>query len=175
MALDTLCCTAPVNANPEAFPLVRVLFVCLGNICRSPTAEGVFRDLVSREGLTEHISMDSAGTAAYHIGSPPDSRAQAEAQRRGIDISDLRGRQARPNDFQSFDYVLAMDAENHRNLLAICPPDSEDKLHLFLDFAPNVERREVPDPYYDGNFDAVYTMIEDAAQGLLADIRTKHL
>ena len=155
-------------------PLVRVLFVCLGNICRSPTAEGVFRDLIEREGLADKITIDSAGTAAYHVGSPPDSRAQSEAKRRGIDISGLRGRQARPGDFKQFDYLLAMDDENHRNLMAICPLDDEDRLHMFLDFASNVDRREVPDPYYDGNFDAVYDMIEDAAKGLLADIRAKH-
>lgn len=155
--------------------MVNVLFVCLGNICRSPTAEGVFRDLVEREGLADQITIDSAGTAAYHIGSPPDSRAQAEAKRRGIDISGLRGRQARSGDFEKFDYLLAMDLENHRNLRAICPLSDEDRLHMFLDFAPNVDRHEVPDPYYDNNFDAVYDMIEDAAQGLLADIRTKHL
>lgn len=155
--------------------MVSVLFVCLGNICRSPTAEGIFRDLVKREGLAEQITIDSAGTAAYHIGSPPDSRAQIEAKRRGIDISGLRGRQAHPGDFEQFDYVLAMDSENHRNLLAICPLDSETKLHMCLDFAPNVDRRDVPDPYYDGGFDSVYDMLEDAAQGLLADIRAKHL
>lgn len=155
--------------------MVRVLFVCLGNICRSPTAEGVFRDLVQREGLDGEITIDSAGTHAYHIGEPPDSRAQAEARRRGIDISALRGRQARPGDFEQFDYVLAMDAENHRNLMAICPNGREDRLHLCLDFAANVDRREVPDPYYEGGFDRVYDMIEDAAQGLLADIRAKHL
>ena len=155
--------------------MVSVLFVCLGNICRSPTAEGIFRDLVKREGLADQVAIDSAGTAAYHIGSPPDSRAQIEAKRRGIDISGLRGRQAHPGDFEQFDYVLAMDSENHRNLMAICPLDSETKLHMCLDFAPNVDRRDVPDPYYDGGFDSVYDMLEDAAQGLLADIRAKHL
>lgn len=155
--------------------MVNVLFVCLGNICRSPTAEGVFRNLVQREGLAAAITIDSAGTAAYHVGSPPDSRAQAEAQRRGIDISNLRGRQAHAADFERFDYVLAMDSENHSNLLAICPLNDEDRLHMFMDFAAGADRRDVPDPYYDGNFDAVYDMIEDAAKGLLSDIRTKHL
>lgn len=155
--------------------MVNVLFVCLGNICRSPTAEGVFRNLVEREGLADRIAIDSAGTHAYHIGEPPDSRAQAEAKRRGIDISGLRGRQARPGDFEQFDYVLAMDSENHRNLLAICPMDSEHKLHMCLDFAKNVGRKDVPDPYYEGGFDRVYDMIEDAAHGLLADIRANHL
>lgn len=155
--------------------MIRVLFVCLGNICRSPTAEGVFRDLVEREGLSNRISVDSAGTAAYHIGSSPDKRAQAEALRRGVDISALRARQAHVNDFREFDYILAMDAENHRNLMSICPLDSEPRLHMFLDFASRQDRRDVPDPYYDGRFDIVYDMIEDAAAGLLADIRAKHL
>lgn len=155
--------------------MVNVLFVCLGNICRSPTAEGVFRDLVQREGLSDKIRTDSAGTHAYHIGEPPDGRAQAEAKRRGIDISGLRGRQARTKDFKDFDYVLAMDRSNHQNLLSICPLDMEERLSMFLDFAPDVERREVPDPYYEGGFDSVYDMIEQAAQGLLADIRAKHL
>ena len=155
--------------------MVNVLFVCLGNICRSPTAEGVFRDLVEREGLSDKIHTDSAGTHAYHIGEPPDSRAQDEAKRRGIDISGLRGRQARAADFKDFDYVLAMDRSNHQNLLSICPLDMEERLGMFLDFAPDVDRREVPDPYYEGGFDSVYDMIEQAAQGLLADICAKHL
>ncbi len=155
--------------------MVRVLFVCLGNICRSPTAEGVFRDLVEREGLSGEIDIDSAGTHAYHIGEPPDGRAQAEAKRRGIDISTLRGRQAQAGDFKTFDYVLAMDRSNYQNLMRICPIGTEDKLGMFLDFAPALERREVPDPYYEGGFDVVYDMIDEAAQGLLADIRTKHL
>ena len=155
--------------------MINVLFVCLGNICRSPTAEGVFRDLVEREGLSDKVRTDSAGTHAYHIGEPPDGRAQAEAKRRGIDISGLRGRQARAKDFKDFDYVLAMDRSNQQNLLSICPMDLEERLSMCLDFAPNVERREVPDPYYEGGFDSVYDMIEQAAQGLLADIRAKHL
>jgi len=155
--------------------MVSVLFVCLGNICRSPTAEGVFRDLVEREGLGDQIRIDSAGTHAYHIGEPPDGRAQAEAKRRGIDISGLRGRQAHTEDFRTFEYVLAMDRSNHQNLLSICPLDREGRLGMFLDFAPDVGRREVPDPYYEGGFEHVYDMIEQAAQGLLADIREKHL
>ena len=155
--------------------MVNVLFVCLGNICRSPTAEGVFRELVEREGLSSSIHMDSAGTHAYHIGEPPDGRAQAEAKRRGIDISGLRGRQAHADDFKKFDYVLAMDRSNHQNLLSICPLGAEERLGMFLDFAPEVGRREVPDPYYEGGFDKVYEMIEQAAQGLLADIRENHL
>jgi len=155
--------------------VVRVVFVCLGNICRSPTAEGAFRGLVEDAGLADQIQIDSAGTHAFHVGSPPDSRAQAEAKRRGNDISHLRGRQARTEDFKNFDYVLAMDTENHQNLLSICPTGEEQKLHMFLDFAPHLARRDVPDPYYEGGFDSVYDMIEEAAKGLLADIREKHL
>lgn len=155
--------------------MVSILFVCLGNICRSPTAEGVFRDLVERKGLAGDITIDSAGTAAYHVGAPPDSRAQDEAQKRGIDISGLRGRQAHAADFQKFDYVVAMDTENYLNLEGICPLGAEDRLHMFLNFAPGVDLRDVPDPYYGGGFEMVYDMIEEAAKGLLADIRVKHL
>jgi len=155
--------------------VIRVLFVCLGNICRSPTAEGVFRGLVEDANLTDKIDIDSAGTHAFHVGSPPDTRAQAEAKRRGNDISSLRGRQAKALDFQHFDYVLAMDQANYLDLQQICPPGCEPKLHQFLDFAPELRRRDVPDPYYEGGFDSVYDMIELAAKGLLADIRAKHL
>jgi protein-tyrosine phosphatase len=155
--------------------MVSVLFVCLGNICRSPTAEGVFRHLVEQRGLSDQIFVDSAGTHAYHIGEPPDSRAQAEARRRGIDIGALRGRQAKAEDFFNFDYVLAMDASNLSNLQKICPQGSAPRLSLFLDFAPQLNRREVPDPYYDDGFSEVYDLIEAAAQGLLADIETNHL
>jgi len=155
--------------------MVSVLFVCLGNICRSPTAEGVFRDLVTRAGLGDHIHIDSAGTHAYHIGAPPDERSQAEARRRGVDLSALRGRQAAAADFKCFDYILAMDRSNLHNLTRICPPGAQQRLRLFLDFAPHTVHREVPDPYYDDGFGRVYEMIEDAAQGLLADIRERHL
>jgi len=155
--------------------VVSVVFVCLGNICRSPTAEGIFRHLVENAGLDEHIHIDSAGTHSFHVGSPPDGNAQAEARRHGIDISHLRGRQAKSDDFQKFDYVLAMDSENHRNLLSICPDGSEHKLHIFLNFAPAVGLTDVPDPYYEGGFDSVYDMIEKASHGLLADIQENHL
>lgn len=156
---------------------VRVLFVCLGNICRSPTAEGVFRRLVEEAGLAEHILIDSAGTHAYHIGEPPDARAQAAAARRGVDLSTLRGRQATEADIRTFDYVLAMDRENLANLRAICPHGCESKLRLFLEFVPHGREKEVPDPYFGGasGFDRVLDMIEDAAEGLLAHIRVHHL
>ena len=155
--------------------MVSVLFVCLGNICRSPTAEGVFRAMVDQAGLSEHITIDSAGTAAYHVGEAPDRRATLEAKNRGIDISHLRGRQAQAIDFEHFDYVLAMDSENYRNLQAICPRGHENKLRMFLDFATGLNSRDVPDPYYDGNFSSVYEMIDNAASGLLDEIKSKHL
>mgnify|MGYP001560948643 FL=1 len=157
--------------------MVRVLFVCLGNICRSPTAEGVFRKQVAEQGLAEVIEIDSAGTHAYHVGAPPDARAQHAARRRGIDLSGLRGRQATADDIESFDYVLAMDRENYENLLGICPPGHEPKVRLFMEFAPLRPEEEVPDPYFGGpsGFDRVLDMIEEAAAGLLEDIRRHRL
>jgi protein-tyrosine phosphatase len=152
----------------------RVLFVCLGNICRSPTAEGVFRHRVREAGLHELIEIDSAGTHAYHVGEPPDARAQQAARQRGIDISDLRGRQVVRRDIERFDFVLAMDRENYENLLAICPPGLEHKVRLFMEFAPD-QPPEVPDPYFGGasGFDRVLDMIEAAAQGLLEEIHRR--
>jgi protein-tyrosine phosphatase len=156
--------------------MVRVLFVCLGNICRSPTAEGVFRNVVESEGLLEHIEIDSAGTHAYHVGAPPDARSQAAALRRGIDLSRLRGRKATRSDIEQFEYILAMDEENLSNLQAICPPGLEYKLRLFLEFAPDRPEREVPDPYYGGEhgFERVLDMIEEASRGLLQHLRQRH-
>jgi protein-tyrosine phosphatase len=156
--------------------MVRVLFVCLGNICRSPTAEGVFRRVVESAGLLEHIEIDSAGTHAYHVGAPPDGRSQAAALRRGIDLSHLRGRRATPADFEEFEYILAMDRENLSNLQAICPSGHEDKLGLLLEYAPNRPEREVPDPYNGGEkgFERVLDMIEEASEGLLAHLRQQH-
>ena len=157
--------------------MVKVLFVCLGNICRSPSAEGVFRNLIREQGLEEHIQIDSAGTHAYHVGAPPDERAQAAALQRGIDMSDLRGRQVDEGDFYIFDYILAMDRENEYNLQSICPPEHESKVGLFMAYAESWSDDEVPDPYYGGTsgFERVLDMIEDAANGLLDDIRKNHL
>jgi protein-tyrosine phosphatase len=156
--------------------MVRVLFVCLGNICRSPTAEGVFRSVVECEGLHTHIEIDSAGTHAYHVDAPPDARSQAAARRRGIDLSGLRGRRVTRTDIEQFEYILAMDRENLSNLQAICPPGLEHKLSLFLEYAPDRPEREVPDPYYGGEngFERVLDMIEEASRGLLAHIRQRH-
>jgi len=156
---------------------VRVLFVCMGNICRSPTAHGVFRDLVRKEGLQERIEIDSAGTHAYHVGNEPDQRAQATAQARGIDLSDLRARQVTADDFIDYDYILAMDEENHDILRALCPRGEEGRLRLFLEFAPGQGVREVPDPYYGGaqGFERVFDLVDAASRGLLKDIERNRI
>jgi protein-tyrosine phosphatase len=150
----------------------RVLFVCMGNICRSPTAEGVFKRLVNDAGLDAEIESDSAGTHDYHIGDPPDGRSQAAAGRRGYDLSALRARQVAHDDFASFDYVLAMDETNLTALLSLCPAHYRERVKLFLEFAPEAGHREVPDPYYGGaqGFEEVLDLVELAAQGLLDHI-----
>lgn len=152
-----------------------VLFVCMGNICRSPTAQGVFRQLLQQEGLSELVEVDSAGTHGYHVGQPPDARAQRAALARGIGLSDLRARQAQAEDFFRFDYVVAMDRENLRLLSGLCPRGYEHRLCLLMDFAPDLGVSEVPDPYYGGasGFDRVYDLVQAAAQGLLFDIRQR--
>lgn len=152
-----------------------VLFVCLGNICRSPTAEGVFRQLVHAAGLSQQISVDSAGTAAFHIGKTPDHRSQAAASKRGYDLSRLKARQAISDDFHRFDYILAMDHHNMQHLHAIQPSDAKAQLKLFLDFAPEQPLREMPDPYYGGakGFDLVLDLVEQGSHGLLAEIQQR--
>lgn len=157
--------------------LIRVLFVCMGNICRSPTAEGVFKHLVAAEGLAGRIASDSAGTHDYHIGAPPDARSQAAAAQRGYDLSPLRARQVSVQDFADFDYVLAMDEANRAALRRLCPAQYRDRVKLFLEFAPDSGRREVPDPYYGGSqgFEEVLDLVESAAHGLLQHIRTNSL
>ena len=148
----------------------RVLFVCLGNICRSPTAEAVFRDLVQREAPGLTIDADSAGTHAYHIGSSPDARSVAAALRRGIDMSRLQARLVEAADFERFDLLLAMDEQNYRHLVRMAPPEYRERVRLLLEFAPEQGRREVPDPYYGGatGFEDVLDLVEEAARGLLA-------
>ncbi|MDP9198874.1 MAG: low molecular weight phosphotyrosine protein phosphatase [Pseudomonadota bacterium] len=150
----------------------RVLFVCLGNICRSPTAEAVFRDLVARDAPGLGIEADSAGTHSYHTGSEPDERSIAAAARRGIDMRGLRARTVTLDDFERFDLLLAMDQQNYRRLLQIAPPGRRDRVRLFLEYAPSLGRREVPDPYSGGaeGFDEVLDLVEAAARGLLATL-----
>lgn len=153
---------------------MRILFVCLGNICRSPTAEGVLRHLAAREAPGLALEIDSAGTAGYHIGSPPDARSQRAAARRGIDLSMLRARQITARDFDHFDLILAMDLDNLRNSERIRPPGSHARLQLFLDYLPaGAGEREVPDPY-DGDsaaFERVLDLTTAASRGLLAHLR----
>jgi len=156
---------------------ISVLFVCMGNICRSPAAEGAFRHLVQQQKLDKQIKTDSAGTHAYHIGERPDGRAQQTALSRGLDISDLKARKVKPADFKKFHYVIAMDQNNYELLAEIAPQGLEDRLRLFLDFAPELKETEVPDPYYGGvkGFEYVFDLVEEASLGLLDDIRKEYL
>lgn len=148
-----------------------VLFVCLGNICRSPLAEGIFRDLAAREGVA--VEIDSAGTGDWHLGHAPDPRAQAVADRNGLDISALRARLVTPADFHRFDRIVAMDASNLANLEAMRPADARATLARLLDFADGVALADVPDPYEGGpeGFDETYRLVEAGAKGLLDAIR----
>ncbi|WP_420600793.1 low molecular weight protein-tyrosine-phosphatase [Neptuniibacter sp.] len=155
---------------------MKVLFVCLGNICRSPTAHGVFQTMVEDQGLADSILVDSAGTAAYHVGNPPDSRSAATARKRGYDLSNLRARQAVETDFRDFDFILAMDESNLMNLRSLKPHNYSGHLGLFLDFSPEPES-EVPDPYYGGDtgFEHVLNLVESASEGLLEQIKRECL
>ncbi|HTX04857.1 MAG TPA: low molecular weight protein-tyrosine-phosphatase [Steroidobacteraceae bacterium] len=152
---------------------MRILFVCLGNICRSPTAEVVFRAVAAREAPELMLEIDSAGTAAYHVGELPDRRTRQAAARRGYDLSELRARVVEPRDFEDFDLILAMDRENLRALERRAPAAVRERLRLFLEFAPEVGISEVPDPYYGGpnGFEDVLDLIEAAARGLLEHLR----
>lgn len=155
---------------------INILFVCMGNICRSPMAHGVFQSLVEKHSLQETIGVDSAGTYAYHAGEPPDPRARAVAAQRGYSLEHLRARKVRAPDFTAFDLILAMDRQNHEDLLARCPEPRKDQVRLLLDFARRTGHEEVPDPYYGGldGFEAVLDLIEDACSGLLEYVQTRH-
>ena len=152
---------------------MKILFVCLGNICRSPTAEAVLRGVLAREAPELAITVDSAGTSNYHLDSPPDRRSQAAARQREYDLSGLRARQVRAEDFAAFDLILAMDRNNLEELLRRAPKSARGKIQLFLDYAPEQALREVPDPYYGGptGFEDVLDLIEAAARGLLRRLR----
>lgn len=154
---------------------VSVCFVCLGNICRSPTAEGVMRRLVAGGGLTRCIAVDSAGTGDWHIGEAPDERAQKAARKRGYDLSKLRGRQVAAADFARFDLFIVMDDANATALTAVCPPEYRDKIRLLMEFATNDDSRVVVDPYFGGEegFEKVLDQCEDACEGLLKALRAQ--
>jgi protein-tyrosine phosphatase len=153
----------------------RVLVVCMGNICRSPTAEGVLRRKLRDAGLQEAVEVDSAGTHDYHVGAPPDLRAQQHALRRGYDLSALRARQVNVADFERFDLVLAMDEQNLERLQRLCPPARRERLRLLMSFAGVPGRTVVPDPYYGGagHFDEVLDLVERACDGLVAELRQR--
>ena len=155
--------TEPVNK-------IRVLMVCLGNICRSPTAEAMLRKKVHEAGLDGRIEVDSAGTADYHVDSPPDRRAVAHGERRGLAMKNLRGRQVGRDDFERFDFILAMDEDNLADLQRIRPPGARARVALLLSYAPHAGAREVPDPYYGGpdGFETVLDLVDAAADGFIA-------
>jgi protein-tyrosine phosphatase len=153
----------------------KVLMVCMGNICRSPTAEAVFRRLVAESELSDVVHIDSAGTLDHHAGSPPDHRAQQHARQRGYDLSGLRARQVTRHDFDRFDLLLAMDWQNHEELIAQCPLEHRHKVRRLMEFAPVGGLDEVPDPYYGGaaGFERVLDQVEEACRGLLVYVRTQ--
>ena len=154
---------------------ISVLFVCLGNICRSPTAEGIFRRKVKEAGLDRDIQVDSCGTGSWHIGHPPDERAIEYAATQGIDLSGLRARKLSDADYSRFDYVIAMDRRNLKTVKARAPKHATACISLLLDFDPHSPTREVPDPYYGGEegFRRVYTLVNQACDRLLDDIRKR--
>ncbi|MEL0037137.1 MAG: low molecular weight protein-tyrosine-phosphatase [Gammaproteobacteria bacterium] len=152
---------------------IKVLFVCMGNICRSPTAHGILQKLVEEEGLAEQIIVDSAGTISYHAGEAPDRRSAQTAMSHGIDINYQRSRQITPADYEEQDYILAMDFDNLRHLQQECPPEWQSKLYLLLKFHPDEFLDEVPDPYYGGEsgFEMVYQMVDIACRQLLKHLK----
>ena len=149
--------------------MIKVLFVCMGNICRSPTAEGVFRRKLSEKNLEDKVDVASAGTHGYHVGEAPDQRTQRAAARRGYDLSRIRARKIAPQDIDYFDLILAMDRNSLEALHLVCPPERFDRLGLFMDYSKNFDDDEVPDPYYGlgQGFDLVLDMVEDATDGLV--------
>ncbi|OUR71612.1 phosphotyrosine protein phosphatase [Methylophaga sp. 41_12_T18] len=151
---------------------IKVLFVCMGNICRSPTAEGVFNKLLADLGTANRFLVDSAGTHAYHVGESPDSRAQQTAQKRGVSLTEIRARKVSPSDYEHFDYILAMDNDNYQSLLNASPSEYKHKVKLFLEYAPEREENDVPDPYYGGQngFEHVFDLVEDASQGFYQSV-----
>jgi protein-tyrosine phosphatase len=151
----------------------RILFVCMGNICRSPTAEGVFRYIAGQEAPDLVLHVESAGTHAYHLGEPPDPRAQRAAERRGVSLAEIRARRVVAEDFGRFDRIVAMDQFNVALLQEQCPVDLRERISLFLEYAPQVGRLDVPDPYYGGSngFELVLDLVEEASRGLLNELR----
>ena len=150
----------------------RILFVCMGNICRSPTAEGLLIEKVNTENVSQNFEIDSCGTHEYHLGHPPDSRSQEAAAKRGIDLSNLRSRKIKASDFEYYDLILAMDNLNRDNLMRLCPDEYKYKIKLMLDYLPEYLFDEVPDPYYgrERGFEDVLDILEEAIEALYEDI-----
>ncbi|MEG1372314.1 MAG: low molecular weight protein-tyrosine-phosphatase [Comamonas sp.] len=165
-----------MTSTPAPAPYA-VLMVCMGNICRSPSAHGVLREMVKARGWSDWFSVDSCGTHAYHVGEEPDRRSQKHALLRGYDLSDLRARQLTREDFERHDLVLVMDHENMARAQALCPPAQRHKLHRLTEFCQEMRSAVVPDPYYGGDqgFEHVLNLIEDACQGVLAHVQKEHL
>jgi len=151
----------------------KVLFVCMGNICRSPTAEGSFRSIVSKQELSDFFEIDSAGTHAYHIGNPPDKRSQQTARKYGVELSNQRARQVHESDFYYYDYIIAMDKDNMDILKSICPSDSQSEIKLLLDYLTDSSFQSVPDPYFEGKFDEVFEMVYAACTSFLENLVKK--
>ncbi|MDH5357744.1 MAG: low molecular weight phosphotyrosine protein phosphatase [Gammaproteobacteria bacterium] len=151
---------------------IKVLFVCMGNICRSPTAEGVFNKLLDDMGTADRFLVDSAGTHAYHVGEQPDSRAQQTAHKRGVKLSNIRARKVASSDFEHFDHILAMDSDNYSMLLAASPKEHHHKVKRFLEYTPEHPENDVPDPYYGGQngFEHVFDLVEAASKGFYQSV-----
>jgi low molecular weight protein-tyrosine phosphatase len=156
--------------------MVAVLFVCMGNICRSPMAEGAFRAAAEKAGLADKVHIDSAGTLGFHAGSAPDQKAQAAARKNGVDISNQQSRKITEDDFEAFDYILVMDNHNFEEVSARCPDAFKSRISMFLSHAPHLPIDEMPDPYggHRNDFDICYAAAIDAAEGLLAKIKAEH-
>lgn len=154
--------------------MVNVLFVCLGNICRSPMAEAMFRDLVKREGLDSKIHIDSAGTGNWHIGHPPHEGTRKILNKYLIDDSDLIARQIKVQDLDEFDYIIAMDSENYKNIAAMKSSNQKVNVSRLMDYVDHIKKKDVPDPYFTGNFEEVYELIKIGCERLLIDIKDKY-
>lgn len=152
---------------------IKILFVCMGNICRSPTAEGTFRSQVEKRGIEHLFEIDSAGTHAYHVGEQPDSRSQLSANKHQVDLSSQRARQVHESDFYHYDYIFAMDSSNLADMKSICPAEHQHKLSLMLDNIPENNNKSVPDPYFEGRFDDVFEMLNRASGFLLDSLAKK--
>lgn len=156
--------------------MIKILFVCTGNICRSPTAHGIMRDRLEKIGAADRVRADSAATHGYHVGEPPDRRSISTARKYGIDISDLRARQVSEADFAGSEIIAVMEDKHHRHLLSLCPPGLERRIRPLMSFVPGTSRRDVPDPYYgDDSFDQVFAMISAGVDGLVSHLRQSGL